>query len=336
MTDKVFSPGEVLTAADVNDYLLNKTGSGNAIINGAFEINQRGFTSSTVGVYTFDRWQGNLSGATGTYSAETSSLGSPPEAGFDGARFLRTTITTGNDFASVLQRVEDVRNFAGQTVTVSFYAKGTNPTTAGNLKFRFFRNYGSGGSTGDLITQEDFVLTANWARYSFTIAVPSLSGKTVGAGSFLDLSWGQGDNTSTDSWTLDLWGVQLEAGSVATPFKRNANSLQGELAACQRYYQENNQSNSYFTTGSTVNSTNVVFAYPLVTTMRTAPSFSISAAGDFIMIGASDAAVSAINVGTSSNAILSFFAVSSGLSAGQSRTLFALNANARIRISAEL
>jgi hypothetical protein len=252
--------------------------SGNAIINGAFEINQRGFTSSTTGVYGFDRWAYGPSGATGTYSAETFTLGTAPVAGYEARNFARLAVTTGNDLARLQQLIESVRTFAGQTVTVSFFAKGTNPATDGNLAVYFFQNFGTGGSPSAevAITQQTFVLTSNWTRYSFTFEIPSIAGKTIGTNNndYLNLGIGQGTSTSTDSWTLDLWGVQIEEGSTATPFRRNANSLQGELAACQRYYQRftGNVSGFIGGRGNAFSTTQAFIQFALAVPMRTKPA----------------------------------------------------------------
>ena len=212
----------------------------NKIINGDFNINQRGFTTTTTtGTYGFDRWVNGLSGGTATYSAETFTPGTAPVVGYESTNFARLATTVGNDFCSIRQSIEDVRTFAGQTVTLSFWAKGTNPSTLGGLYPTFTQAFGSGGS-GSVIIESSIkvVLTANWTRYSITFNIPSISGKTIGSNSGLILTLGQGTNTSTDAWTLDIWGVQLEAGSVATPFQTASGSLGGELALCQRYYQK--------------------------------------------------------------------------------------------------
>jgi hypothetical protein len=236
---------------------------GNAIINGAFEINQRGFTSGTAGGYVFDRWTHNLSGASGTASVQSFTLGSAPVAGYEGTNFARINTTVGNDKSGLRQTVESVRSFAGQTVTISFFAKGTNPSTAGSLNVLFSQVFGTGGSPSSVVDTESsaFVLTANWTRYALTVNIPSIAGKTIGTNrdDSLALIIGQGINASTDPWTLDIWGVQLEAGPTANVFRRNANSLQGELAACQRYYNRRLIAGAYepYGTGVGVNSTTV-------------------------------------------------------------------------------
>jgi hypothetical protein len=212
----------------------------NKIINGDFAINQRSFTTASGG-YGFDRWNLSTSGGTATYTPQTFTLGAAPVAGYEAKNFARLATTVGNDFCRLEQKIESVRTFAGQTATISFWAKGTNPTTAGNLAITLQQFFGTGGSPSaqNLLTQQTFVLTANWTRYSFTFAVPSISGKTLGtAGDDCLGVWiGQGTSTSADAWTLDLWGVQVEYGSKATPFQlAGGGDPQSELAMCQRYY----------------------------------------------------------------------------------------------------
>jgi hypothetical protein len=84
--------------------------------------------------------------------------------------------------------------------------------------------------TGAVDTSQNSTLTSNWQRFQLVVNV----GNTVRQLAIRFRSIPTGTAGAND-W-FEITGLQLEAGSVATPFKRNANSLQGELAACQRYY----------------------------------------------------------------------------------------------------
>jgi hypothetical protein len=227
----------------------------NRIINGDFGINQRTFTSvATNGSYGFDRWQILENGGTTAYTPQTFTPGTAPVAGYESINFARVQIsgqTTSSNRCLIQQRIEDVRTFAGQTATFSFWAKVSSGTP--NIAFELLQNFGSGGSPSTQVTTigvTTFTLSTSWTRYSVTVNVPSISGKTLGTTantSFLAvafwLSGGSDFNARTNSLglqaiTLDLWGVQAEAGSVATPFQTATGTLQGELAACQRYYEK--------------------------------------------------------------------------------------------------
>jgi hypothetical protein len=299
----------------------------NKIINGDFSINQRGFSSVSSG-FGFDRWNFGNSGATGTYSLQTFTAGAAPVAGYEAKNFARVAVTTGNDFARLLQNIEDVRTFAGQTITISFWAKGTNPTTAGNLTATATQYFGTGGSPSATLrtVAGTFVLTANWTRYSLTVAIPSISGKTIGtdANSALEISFGQEASTSTDAWTLDIWGVQVEAGNTATAFQTATGTLAGELAACQRYYYRvtTTAANKPVSTGFVQTSTlyNAATTFPV--TMRSIPTAleQSGTATDYRFSGAegniANSAVPTFNYASNVMAVTSF-TVASGLTAGR-------------------
>jgi hypothetical protein len=219
-------------------------GATNAIINGAFEIWQRGTSFSTtedLGQNFFaDRFlvQRDGTGSTATVSQQTFTPGTAPVAGYEGqffARFNQTVAGSGATISNFRQFIEDVRSFAGQTITVSFFAKADSARTLRGISVA--QAFGSGGSTQVAQVGSDIEITTSWARYSQTFTLDSVSGKTIGAGSALGITIRLPLNVVQ---TIDIWGVQVEAGSTATDFRRNANSLQGELAACQRYYFQMN------------------------------------------------------------------------------------------------
>jgi hypothetical protein len=230
---------DIRTLGDSIDTSVWNVGFGqaakNKFINGDCTISQRGttFTNAADGAYTLDRWQFFKDGtASVNVTQETFTPGTAPVAGYEGSKYARLTpssYTSGN--IGIRQNIEDVRTFAGQTVTISFWAKGSVSTSNTIL---YLQNFGSGGSASVNASAGTVTITTSWARYSVTVAIPSVSGKTIGTSSYLMIQMLRYAANST----VDIWGMQIEYGSKATPFQTATGTIQGELAACQRYFQK--------------------------------------------------------------------------------------------------
>ena len=140
-----------------------------------------------------DRWYFGLSGGSATCSRQEHS-GS--QANFSGSQYyLRLAVTSSSDYIGIRQRIEDVRTLPEGQITVSFWARGH---VNGNLAVWMTQNFGSGGSTDVDIAQQVTPYLQNdstFRYYSLTFTVPSISGKTIGAGSYFQISFGQGTNT---------------------------------------------------------------------------------------------------------------------------------------------
>jgi hypothetical protein len=221
----------------------------NKIINGDFGIWQRG-TSNSSGVadtYLADRWKISFSGTPTTFSQsqQAFSAGTAPVAGYEAAFFHRIAVTTVGTATGVIlmQPIEDVRTFAGQTVTLSFWAKGDSSRTPSSILLQ--QNFGSGGSGAvNTSVSSPTTITSSWTRYSYTFNLPSISGKTIGTSNYLLVYLAMPVASSS---SFDSWGWQLEAGSVVTPFvPAGGGSVGAELALCQRYFESTRATSPIF------------------------------------------------------------------------------------------
>lgn len=280
-----YATGDVLSAANMNDLsgtvnLLESAqyaAGKNNVINGDFGIWQRGTSiTATSGQYTYgpDRFAVFGYGVgTGTVTQQTFTPGTAPVAGYEGQFFARFKSTNTN--LRVQQLIEDVRTFAGQTATVSFWMKSPTATTADVF---YAQNFGSGGSAGVDINGSTITISSSWARYTHTVAIPSVSGKTIGTSSYLALRFGAALNVD-----IDIWGVQFEEGSTASPFQTaSGGSKQGELAMCQRYYYRNTAPGTYAQLGGSgpASTTSIIYmAYNAPVPLRVTPT-SVDYGGD--------------------------------------------------------
>ena len=266
-------------------------GRRNLIINGAMQVAQRGTSvtgQTAVAYHTVDRWQSSGSGSTYNQSQQSVTLGDSTVGAFK--YFLRHEVTTANDFAGLLSKIEDVQSVPEGTVTLSFYAKGINPG-GGQLQVRGRQNFGTGGSPSSQVigTAQALVLTSSWQRFTYTFNVPSISGKTLGTdanSSFYRIDIQQpGDDDTTDAWTLDITGVQLELGETATPFEHR--SYGEELALCQRYYQvlaKAGSTNHNIGTGYYYDSSTLMVVPRFAKEMRAAPTLVQGSGSDYWFI----------------------------------------------------
>jgi hypothetical protein len=220
----------------------------NKIINGNFDIWQRGTSQTSSGYGSDDRWVNDNFGSTKTTSRQAFTLGQTDVLG-NPQYFSRTVVTSvagASNYVFKSQRIEGVRTFSGQTVTLSFWAKAD---ASKNMAIEFNQVFGTGGSPSASVTGIGVTtcnLTTAWKKFTVTTTLPSIAGKTLGANNddcLYLLFWfdaGSSFNSRTNSLgqqsgTFDIAQVQIEAGSVATPFEQRP--IGTELQLCQRYYQ---------------------------------------------------------------------------------------------------
>ncbi len=320
---------DIRALGDSIDSFLFRPFAVNPILNSNFTIWQRGtsFAAPAAGAYLADRWNvGNAGGTGRTYSRQTASL--------DGFQYCirgqRDSGNTGTGIISFSQSLETVNSipYQGKTVIVSFYARKGADYSAASSALGITLATGTGTDQKRLIgdpatytgnsslISSSVTLTTSWQRFTATATLATTA--TEIAFGFQHTPVG----TAGAADYFEVTGVQLEVGNVATPYKSYAGTIQGELAACQRYYYRQ-VANSSARLGIGHNSTTTAaeFSIPFPVTMRIAPT-ALEQSGT-----ATDYSVRSTNFNTTCSAVPVFatgnnemgnfgLTVASGLTAG--------------------
>jgi len=228
----------IATDTEIPSYIAGK----NILINGAFDFWQRGTSfslsgASSISNYTADRWSAGVN--SGVVVSRVAGINSGSNYGL---RMQRTAGNTNIGDNFVVQTIESsmVSLLAGQIVTLSFYLrKGADFSGAAVYcvpRFGTGTDEGVGNGYSGLWTGHNQLIhtvnpTTSSVRYTKTFTVPA------GTKEMMLLMGPQSmtGTAGTNDW-IEFEQIQLEIGSVATSFSRAGGTIQGELAACQRYY----------------------------------------------------------------------------------------------------
>jgi hypothetical protein len=236
---------KVATPFDVASVLPNE----NYIMNGNFDLWTRAVTQTVSGYGSDDRWVNGNVGTTKTHSLQSFGIGDTLTWDSPAVNYSRTVVSSvvgvGNScFKS--QRVEFVRTLSGKKATLSFRAKADAARNMAIEFVQFFGNTGTPSTDVNGIGSQLVALTTNWKKYTITVDLPSIAGKTLGTSANDSLQvffWFDAGSTyatrtsnlGQQSGTFDIAQVKLEEGSVATPFK--SKTMQQERSACERFYE---------------------------------------------------------------------------------------------------
>ena len=200
-------------------------GRRNLLINGDFQVSQRGDYTTAVTTnhttYYVDRWVANSSVAN-----TIQHISSNQPTAINGKSIKHTATASGTGIVGSIQHIEDFAKLSNKTVTVSAWVK-SNTTTAGiSIKHDDTwqgdtSNFHSGSGNWEHLSQTFVINEALTARFLVFIALQGANAASASISS--------GDY-------IEITGVQLEEGSVATPFEHR--SYGEELALCQRYYAD--------------------------------------------------------------------------------------------------
>lgn len=228
--------GQVLAALGI----LFSAGNGaavlkNRIINGAFELWQRGLSHGiAAGNFAMaDRWFGNGDPAgpgTATVTRQDFPIGhvlvddNPKHY----LRWVQGVAATGVPL--LFQTLEDVARYSSGQLTVSFWARA-GATLNGAVSL--IQNFGSGGSTAVTVAVVPIAVTTTWQKFAATVTLPSVAGKTIGLGNYLRVGVRL---PQASTFTFEIADFQVEAGAGASAFDRRPQQLEYILAA--RYYEK--------------------------------------------------------------------------------------------------
>jgi hypothetical protein len=287
-----YADGDVYSASDVNDTngtinlfqtsTLSRQAGKNLVINGGMDIWQRGtsvaIAASSSG-YTTDRWfyavgANQASTISRQATGDTTNL---PTIQYC-ARVQRNSGQTGGGGVGFDCSIESVNSipFAGQTITFSFYARrGANYSASSNiLNAQVLSGTGTdqnvqAGFTGSAtVISQNATLTTTWQRFTYTGTVAA---SATQLGIRFITTWA---GTAGAADYFEVTGVQVELGSYATTFSRAGGTIQGELAACQRYYYRTSEDGNYqgHGNGFAWNTTSAMIFVKVPVTMRINPT----------------------------------------------------------------